>query len=439
MLKKIIKTAVFCSSLLMIVLWIVGIGFTPAIAQEKVVLRFAWPTGGEIPTEAIVESIKEFEALNPSISVKEILQPKDTYEDIGLKTMIAGGNIPDLYYLNGGKWKVQQYALFGGYCEDLTKYLHSDFGPFAPGDWGYNFLPIAINYDRIYGRRYLIPYVGSSGWMWYNKDIFEEGGLSVPKTWPQLLDTCAKLKSKGIIPISVANKEGWPMANWAGQVVQRVAGSLVYDSVFSRKEGYNYTHPGFVQGLSLISGLIEKGYINEGANGLTIDEGAMLLFMRKAAIHPIGSWFPIVATENAPANFHYGVFATPAVPEGKGDPTSVQFAPNGWVVGKGSPHANEAVELLKYLTSVEVQKRWVREKGLFSVIKGTITPETAPHPSLIKIYKLLLEAGSSIGWPDETYGYDIIEPFEDAVARVLEGVSPEAALEKAEKIASEIK
>lgn len=415
------------------ILMLSGLCIAPALAQEKVVLRFAWPTGGEIPTEAIVDSIKEFEAQNPFVEVKEILQPKDTYEDVGLKTMIAGGNIPDLYYLNGGQWKTQQYALYGGYCEDLTKYLYSDFGPFKPGDWGYNFLPIAINYDKIYGRHYLIPYVGSSGWMWYNKDMFKEYGLSIPETWPRLLDTCAKLKAKEIIPVSIANKEGWPMANWAGQVIERVAGTLVYDSVFRRKKGYDYMHPGFVQGLSLISELVEKGYINEGANGMTVDEGAMLLFMRRAAIHPIGSWFPVVAAESAPADFHYGVFSTPAVPGGKGDPTSVQFAPNGWVVGKGSPHVEEAVKLLKYLTSVEVQKKWVSKVALFSVTKGAMTPETVPHPSLLKMFKLLMEAKCSIGWPDETYGYDIVEPFENAVARVLEGISPQVALEEAEE------
>lgn len=53
--------------------------------------------------------------------------------------------------------------------------------------------------------------------MWfYNKDLFAKAGVSVPTTWPQFVDACAKLKAAGITPVS-ANYT-YEMPQWMAEI-----------------------------------------------------------------------------------------------------------------------------------------------------------------------------------------------------------------------------
>lgn len=59
---------------------------------------------------------------------------------------------------------------------------------------------------------YAIPTgkVAMSGFF-YNKEMFEENGLTVPTTWTEFISLLDTLKSKSIVPIVVAGKDVWPL------------------------------------------------------------------------------------------------------------------------------------------------------------------------------------------------------------------------------------
>ena len=58
-------------------------------------------------------------------------------------------------------------------------------------------------------------YVNNTG-LFYRKDLMAKYGLSVPTTFDQFIDDLKVLKSKGVIPVFVAGKDGFQSIIWFG-------------------------------------------------------------------------------------------------------------------------------------------------------------------------------------------------------------------------------
>lgn len=409
-----------------------------SIGQEKVTMQVAFPTGGEMPVKAMKDSFDEYSRMHPQVEFKALTAPMVDFENVVLKTILAAGNIPELYYLTGGSWQLRKYVEAGDFAVDLTPYLFPHYGGLTGGDWGYDFIPSFLDVNRIWGRYYLIPFVATSEWMWYNKKIFERyGWAEAPRTWGDMLKKAETLKADGILPIALGDKERYPAGNWMCLLSQRVAGDQAFAGVFGRREGYSFTHPEMVRTLKMLEELYQKGYINKGSVGMSADSATMLLFQNKAAMMPKGSWMVVLSKDQAPAGFEYDVFPVPEVEGGKGYLDFIMGATNGYCVGKG-PNAEEAVKYLKFFTSKEMQLKMMKEAGIFPVLRGVLTPETAAHSSQLKIEQYILQAKGSSGWVDDGWGYDVADAFETAIETVLQGRDAAKALEVAAKTVAKI-
>ncbi len=51
------------------------------------------------------------------------------------------------------------------------------------------------------GKQYGVPYAYYQWGVYYRSDLFDQVGASVPTTWDEFLEVCAKLKAAGITPI----------------------------------------------------------------------------------------------------------------------------------------------------------------------------------------------------------------------------------------------
>ena len=60
------------------------------------------------------------------------------------------------------------------------------------------------------GKAYAVPYSIIYNTVIYNKNVFAEYNLEVPKTFDEFLDVCQTLKDNGITPIALKND------SWAG-------------------------------------------------------------------------------------------------------------------------------------------------------------------------------------------------------------------------------
>ena len=57
------------------------------------------------------------------------------------------------------------------------------------------------------GKIYGIPYATNADGVIYNKDIFNELGLQIPKTWDEFVDVSNKIKDSGKLPLYLTLKD----------------------------------------------------------------------------------------------------------------------------------------------------------------------------------------------------------------------------------------
>jgi multiple sugar transport system substrate-binding protein len=232
----------------------------------------------------------------PGVTVKI-----NTFDHEGFKTTIRNfltGQAPDVVTWYAGNRMAPFVA--AGLFEDVSDVwaqegLHAALKPAAAS--------MTLN-----GKQWGVPYTYYPWGIYYRKDIFQRLGIAPPKTWPELLNACARLKAAGITPFAMGSKALWPTAGWFDYLnlrtnghafhQQLTAGQVPYTdarvaAVFDRwdelvKPGYFQANhaamdwqdavPGFVQGRTamFLMGNFALDLIKKG--GLTRDQLGFLPF-----------------------------------------------------------------------------------------------------------------------------------------------------------------
>jgi raffinose/stachyose/melibiose transport system substrate-binding protein len=393
--------------------------FSLSVAQQ-VELLFAHNTTGGAAKEVLDKIIADFEAANPDIKIKQIVQDDDLYEDAGLITLLKSDSPPDIFFQFGGE-RVASDAR-EGFAADLTDALNTDAWKetFIEAAWS---APAGTVYQ---GRIYMIPLgLDVTTVVWYNKDIFDQYGLTEPTTWEEFLTIVKTLSDNGETPIIVGNQEYWPLGNWAGHLVARVVEPATFDAAFRLQEPFN--QPDFVKAFELFQDLADLKGFNPDMASLGADPAMDAFFQGLAVMHPIGSWLVSTALETAPEDFNYDAFNAPLIDAGKGLPGSIIGLSTGYEINAKTQHFDEAVAFLKFFTNQENQVVWA-ESGAFSAVKGAMEKANLdPHTQ--KLAKLFADADSIVPPPDTGYPVEIADVFYQGAAYVAGGLkTPEEAL-----------
>ncbi len=208
----------------------------------------------------------------------------------------------------------------------------------------------------------------------YNKNIFEELNLEIPKTTDAFLDVLKKVQdSKKYTPIAMGT------------------GSDFVTSVL----GYSVIAPGFVKGEEGRQGLIDGTkrftdaefveaweflnnwvpYMPEGYEAITYSDMQNLFISGQAAVFPAGSWEFSIFEEQIKDSFEYGVFPVP--PKNAGDQSYVCNHPDmGLALNANSPNKEQAKEFLTWTTTKEFAELWNNAlPGLYTLSKNEVNIE----------------------------------------------------------------
>jgi hypothetical protein len=118
-----------------------------------------------------------------------------------LKPRLIAGDPPDTFQLHAGL-EVEGYSP-ETYLRPLDD-LYSIFG------WDKVFPPDLLTLMRYEGHYWGVPVnIHRANVLWYSKEIFAEYNLKPPTNWDEFFQICDFLKSKGIVPITLANAGGW--------------------------------------------------------------------------------------------------------------------------------------------------------------------------------------------------------------------------------------
>lgn len=143
-----------------------------------------------------------------------------------LQTLISGGNMPDIIDIDATPYC--QELVDAGMLVDVKQYLN-DEGLYD------KFEPTALAYQEFTnGTMYTLPLEYHVEMIWYNKEIFAENNVEVPKTMDEWLDVCQKLSDAGVTPISVDGVDRWPVIRYLAMMPFRETGN---DYIIDLSEG----------------------------------------------------------------------------------------------------------------------------------------------------------------------------------------------------------
>jgi len=177
---------------------------TPTPLPPGVTKITFWHAMGGVRTPFIARMVDDFNLTHPGIVVS--VEFKGSYRDTLNATIAAAraGNPPHVVQVfEIGTLENIDSGIFVP-VEDLTK----------PGEvlWE-DFLDPVLNYYRIGGKLYSMPWNSSNPVLYYNKTIFKKAGLDPekpPQTFEEVLEYGRKIKESGAAEAAIT----WPLHSW---------------------------------------------------------------------------------------------------------------------------------------------------------------------------------------------------------------------------------
>ena len=304
---------------------------------EAIVLTMgSWRTDD---VEEMNDILARFHESHPNIMVKFEPTPATQYDD-ALTAQLENGTAPDLFYLRS--YAASRSLFEEGYIEPLEDLpgLRTTFSPDRLMAWS--------SED---GTPYGVPFIATSHGIYYNVDIFESLGLTVPTTWSELLTTAQQIEDAGITPFANASGSEWTMAeiifmNLAPNFIGGREGRMAY---LNGERCFNDPH--MVAAFQAVEDLAP--YLPQNHDLLGYADTLQLFIQGKSAMWLSGSW-DIPFFESEDPDFEWSVFAPPPP---AGQPGYITFHPDaGMGMNAASTHKKEARVFLKWMMTREFTK-----------------------------------------------------------------------------------
>ena len=309
-------------------------------AAESVTLEFwSWNNEGAYPV-VHEEAEALFEADHPNVDVVRTYTPFADYMT-NLRAAIAAGEPPD----------VAQVPWTGEYTDLVNNgALASLEGEFTTGFP--DFFPPIASIASVDGVPYAIPLDVNSLQIAYNKDIFAELGLEVPRSSDALKAAAAALDEAGYFGVAVGTNDMWAGADlFFAQlaytdptntiIVQADAGAASWDDAE------------FLGAAENLADLIDNGVFAPGANSMVSFVGALELFVAQQAamFYPVGNFITGGIAAQVEDSFEWGLFPFPSPDGGEG------FATGGvaemFSIPSDAANVDLGIEFMRYLTNAD--------------------------------------------------------------------------------------
>ncbi|GAA1020509.1 ABC transporter substrate-binding protein [Acrocarpospora pleiomorpha] len=311
-----------------------------------------------------------------------------------------------------------------GYTADLTKLIERDKDQLQLDD----IYDAAWTQGKWGDKQVAFPLAGYVNLLNYRTDVFQQKGLEAPKTLEQLESAALAIGKSGTPAGWVANGQQGPAAaqDWmayafqsGGQILD-TAGKPVVNSAVNVKslETYKKLFDGAAPG---------------GAKEFDWGQRETAFTQGQAAM--VESWSVSRASYEKPdVSTVAGKVATVPAPMASGVTPKYAFGGWGLAINSASEHQAAAWEFIKWVTSPDVQKRWVADGAGSYIRKSTVEDKEllAKYPFQDVIGEALTN-GDGDARPRVPQYSEIETAVGTAVSKVLtQNVSAQAALDEAQ-------
>jgi raffinose/stachyose/melibiose transport system substrate-binding protein len=258
---------------------------------------------GEVETDQLTNRalVDAYMELHPNVTIEIENRPGGGDGDNIVKTRLATGEMTDLFSYNAGS--LLQALNPSETLVDLTN------EPFmAVVDDAFK-QTVAQN-----GKVFGVPnQTALGGGILYNKKIYEDLGLSIPKTWDEFASNNEKIKEAGIAPVIATYGDTWTSQLFVLADYYNVqAANSNFAAEYTANQAKYATTPAAMAGFVYLQEGYEKGWYQKDFATAKFDQGLEMLANGEGAHYPMLSFALPTIAANWPDKINdIGFFAQP--------------------------------------------------------------------------------------------------------------------------------
>jgi glucose/mannose transport system substrate-binding protein len=337
---------------------------------------FSWWTGaGE--EDGLLALIDLFKEKHPDIEVENaaVAGGAGTNAKAVLATRMQGDDPPSTFQVHGGA-ELNEGWVAAGKMQPLNDFYEEQ-------GWMDKFPEELIDLVSKDGKIYSVPVnIHRGNVIFYNKKVFEENGVEVPKTFDDFFAAAEKLKAAGVTPLALGDKEAWTATQIFENILLGTLGPDDYKKLWTGEVAFDDER--VVEAAELFKKTLN--YVNEDHASRNWQDAAQLVGNGDAAMTIMGDWAKGYFSNdlNLETNVDFGYTTTP---ETDGE---FMVITDTFGLPKGIENPEDVKEFLAVLGSVEGQET-------FNVLKGSIPARVDADPAKF-----------------DQYGKDTMEDFKTA-------------------------
>ena len=392
---------------------------TPVAAQQRVTLRFSdWHLTEDVWNKSLTEGMAIFEKRFPHIKVQ--MEPI-SYREKETKYTVesAAGKAPDVMHLHAFSLPAFYEK---GYAMDLTPFIEKEGKGFLDA-W----YPLSLELVKYKGRVHAMPGDYMTMVLVCNVDMLKEAGVDperFPTSWEGFLEFAKKATKPG---------QQWGL----GMVGAKDPGFSLRFSPFLWTFGGDYLTadlkrsaldtPEAREAFTYFVELSAKHkVVPPGATAANPQDVRTQLAHKKIACEIGSGWTAPIVNKINPDLRAFDVLKAYPLPVKKKRATAIWLS--SWIIGPNTKHPNEAWELVKFISSKEMELKWFKDNRVTSARKDVsgVAPEIL-NDKFAKVIAAELPYGKVEPqikeWPE------IMDTFTGAVQEALtEAKTPDKAL-----------
>lgn len=288
-MKNFMKTMAMILSIVMIMTCFGAIGYADS---DKVTLTLMYTSAGwEEANDAIIAA---FEEKYPNVTV-DYLPVADEDRTTMIQAKIAADELPDVVAVDANEA-----------CAELAE--QGWLGDLSDTPVGQDLIEACkSSFTSPSGITYGIPYGNATCFIYYNKAMFEEAGITaLPTNWEEFLAVCETLKSAGITPCIMASSDcGNELYSFS--FAQNVVANDADWQAKIKDGSFNFESDEVVAMMKQWEEL--KPYMQDAAESTDYGTAQSLFAQGKGAMKFGGSWEAAQLDDEATNGFSAGTFA----------------------------------------------------------------------------------------------------------------------------------
>lgn len=320
----------------------------------------------------------------PNVELELDIESQDDGQK--LQTYAATGNLPDIFRV-----ELAQIETFKTSGNIMVLNDISDQIGFT--DKVYDSCKnILYNED---GNIYAFPYAGNEVNIWfYNKALFEEYNLEVPKTFDDLLNVIAVFKENDIIPMTIFAQEKWITTSLFDAIATRYNAGGIYTL---DKEENQITEEAYVNAANTMNKLVQAGLLPDGVTNMNYDQAAEMFYNGESAMFMCGQWEieSSYAALGDDADWMYYPAQDEETYEASKTVWSGGGAPSGFAVNPNSDNKELAAEVAAFISEKFCEAKLLYRSNPLIAVDVDVVPDEELTPMMQKLADVLPDTTSN--------------------------------------------